>query len=112
MIFSRISVISLVSNLVIAPLVPLAMLATMASGVVGILSPILSGFIAWPARMLLRYMLDMVQVLSNVPYAFIESSISAPAMITCYVCIASMIVVVRLKLKRKYGIITDKNTIV
>lgn len=112
MIFSRISIISLVSNLIIAPLVPLAMIGTLIAGLIGMASPVMAGFVAWPARMLLRYMLDMVQVLSSVPYAMIEHSISVLTLAISYAGIVVGIVLLRLKLKPKYDTITDKNMII
>lgn len=110
MIFSRISLIALVSNLIIAPLVPFAMLMTMVAGVFGVMFPVLAGFIGWPARMLLRYMLDMVQLLSNVPHAMIERPISVPSMVACYVCIGLVVIGLQRRQKTRYGTITDKNS--
>ncbi|HUP26615.1 MAG TPA: ComEC/Rec2 family competence protein, partial [Candidatus Limnocylindrales bacterium] len=59
-IFHQVSSIALVANLLLVPLVPLGMLLALIAGIGGTLVPVIGGIIAWPARVLLTYMLDMV----------------------------------------------------
>lgn len=84
MIFQRISLIGIVSNVLVVPLVPLAMLLTLISGLAGVLLPIISGLIGWPAKILLSYMLDLAHLLAMVPNAQVERSLSLVGALVCY----------------------------
>ncbi|MBA3758470.1 ComEC/Rec2 family competence protein [Candidatus Saccharibacteria bacterium] len=108
-IFGRASLIGLVSNLVIGPLVPLAMILTLSAGLAGMFVPILSGFIAWPARILLRYMLEVVGLFARVPNALVERAITLPYMLGMYVIIAVVTLLAWRKVLSKYGTITDND---
>lgn len=92
-IFEQVSLIALVANLLIVPLVPLAMLFALFAGLGGMLLPVLSGLIALPARFLLTYMLDVVQLLSRVPHALVERQLSLPSMLFLYTCVCSFVIV-------------------
>lgn len=111
-IFSRASLIGLVSNLLIGPLVPVAMLLTLLAGLSGMLTPILAGYIAFPARLLLRYILEMVALMARIPSAMVERSISLVHMLLMYGVVASGTVVAYRRRGNRYGTITDKNTII
>lgn len=108
-IFGRASLVGLVSNLIIGPLVPIAMLVTLFAGLAGMFMPILSGYIALPARLLLRYILEVVALFARVPNALIERTISLWHMTTMYVLIFSGTIIAYAKTKAKYGTITDKD---
>lgn len=108
-IFGRASLIGLVSNLIIGPLVPVAMLVTLVAGLSGIFMPILSGFIALPARWLLRYILDIVGLFARVPNAQIERSINLWHMVSMYIGIFAFTFISFIQAKTKYGTITDKD---
>ncbi len=71
--FGQMSFVGLPANVLVAALVPLAMLVTMIAGLGGLLLPALAGWLAWPARIILTYMLDMVQVLSKIPHVFVQN---------------------------------------
>ena len=68
-IFGRFSLVSLLANVLVVPLVPLAMLLSAIAGVAGLLAPTIAGWIAWPATMLLTYMVDATKVFAGVPMA-------------------------------------------
>jgi competence protein ComEC len=108
-IFSRASIIGLVSNLIIGPLIPLAMLVTLSAGLAGMLLPIISGFIALPARLLLHYILDIVSLFAQVPHALIKQSINLWHMLVMYVLILLTTFLLYHQMKAKYGTITDKD---
>lgn len=83
-IFGRVSNISLIANVMVVPLVPVAMLLTLFSGFAGMLAPELGGWIAWPAKLLLTYMLDITGLFSMLPHAAAEQMIDLPVMLVAY----------------------------
>ncbi len=74
-IFGQVSIIGIVANLLVVPLVPYAMLASMIAGLGGMMAASISGWFALPARLLLTYMIDVVNLLSRVPHALAQSSL-------------------------------------
>lgn len=108
-IFGRASLIGLVSNLIIGPLVPIAMLVTLFAGLAGMFMPVMSGFIALPARLLLRYILEVVSLFAQIPHALLEQTINLWHMVTMYIIIFAFTLVAYSQTKRQYGTITDKD---
>ncbi len=104
-IFHQISVIALLANLLIVPLVPIAMLLAMVAGLGGMILPILGGIIAWPARILLTYILDLVQLLSRIPSALVQRQLSLVFMLFLYVCVMIFAVVIWRVTEKKRAII-------
>jgi competence protein ComEC len=86
-IFHQLSIIALVANMLIVPLVPLAMLVALIAGMAGMLLPFMAGWIALPARLLLTYMLDVVQLLARIPHILVQRQLSVSGMITLYICL-------------------------
>lgn len=87
-IFGQVSLIGLLANMLVATVIPLAMLLCFVAGIVGWILPLLVGWIAWPAQLLLTYMLDVASALSRVPNSFKTNVyISAVDMILCYAAI-------------------------
>ena len=109
-IFEQVSVIALLANLLIVPLVPLAMLLALIAGLGGMLLPILSGLIAWPAKLLLTYMLDLVQLMSRIPNALIERQLSLAAMLFLYGCIIISVAVLWRVTEKKHAIIRSDSS--
>ncbi len=72
-IFGEMSLISLPANLLVIPFIPLAMLLGLVAGLGGMFIPAVAGWLAWPAKYLLTYMLDIANVLSRIPHAFVEN---------------------------------------
>lgn len=87
LMFGQLSLIGLLANVLVVPLVPLAMLQSAIAALVGMLSPSLAGWVAWPANFLLTYMLDIVRWLSGLPGIFQRRSISLTEMLVIYSCI-------------------------
>lgn len=83
-IFGRVSNISLLANVMVVPLVPLAMLLTLTSGLAGMTLPVVAGWLAWPSKLLLTYMLDITGLFSQVPHAAFEHKIDLVTMILAY----------------------------
>ena len=101
MTFSQLSIVALVANLLVVPLVPLAMLFAAAAGLAGAFVPAVAGWLAFPAKLLLTYMLDIVHMLSNVPSALIHRSINTVYMLAFYTLVILVVVVLRKKLPGK-----------
>jgi hypothetical protein len=84
-IFGQVSLVSLLANMLVVALIPLAMLLSLVAGLAGMLVGALSGWLAWPAMVLLTYMLDIVTVLSRLPHIFLQNRfLSAVDMAACY----------------------------
>lgn len=87
-IFGQVSLVGLAANVLVVSLIPLAMLLSFVAGLVGMLAPLLVGWIALPLRWLLTYMLDVATLLSKVPHGFRTNAyLSAFDMVLCYATI-------------------------
>jgi len=110
-IFGQMSLIGLPANVLVVTLVPLAMLLSLIAGLAGMLGGALAGWLAWPAAVLLNYMLDIAHLMSHIPHVFIQNrSLSLAAMLGLYGLI--MLVTFMLWHKTKPprpDIITDMN---
>jgi competence protein ComEC len=100
MTFGQLSIIALVANVLVVPLVPLAMLLSAIAGIAGAFIPQFAGWLAFPAKILLTYLLDIVHLLSNLPSVLIHRSISLTYMIIIYSCVACFVLVASRKLKQ------------
>ncbi len=109
-IFQQISIVSLLSNIIVVPLVPAAMLLALIAGMAGMLVPAMSGWFAWPARLVLTYMLDVTSLLARVPHALSRYALSLPWLLYLYGIILGLLAVGYHKWGLKHGIITDKKT--
>lgn len=87
-IFGQVSLIGLVANVLVATAIPVAMLLCFVAGIAGWFAPLLAGWVAWPAHLLLTYMLDSATALSRIPHTF-QTNIyfSVFDMILCYAAI-------------------------
>lgn len=107
-IFGRLSVVSIVANLLVVPIVPLAMLLSLIAGLAGMTGFVLSGVVAVPARLVLRYMLDVSSLLSRVPFANIKVQIATWQMVLFYGIILLVTGSLWFKNKKKPAKITGK----
>lgn len=101
MSFGQLSLIGLAANALIVPLVPWAMMLSAVAGGAGALIPQLAGWLAWPASLLLTYMLDIAHLLSGVPSIFLHLSLSPAMMIYLYVLAGLVIMSLRRRLKNQ-----------
>lgn len=92
-VFGRLSLISLLSNMLIVPIVPLAMALSFVAGLGGMIAPMLSGWVAWPATILMTYMLEIVQLLARLPFASIGQKLSITQLLISY-CIIAVILLI------------------
>ena len=109
--FGQMSFIGLLANVMVVALVPLAMLLSLVAGLFGMLLAPVAGWFAWPARVLLTYMLDIAHILSKVPHIFVQNlSLPVAEMVGMYVLVVAMTYLLWDKTKQlKSDTITDKN---
>lgn len=108
-IFGQMSTVNIVANVLVAALIPPAMLLSLFAGIAGMLAPAWLGWIAWPAMMLMTYMLDIAALLSRIPHAFLEHiGFSLTMLLTSYSIVGLALLVLSAKNRQKYAIITDK----
>ena len=70
--------------------------------------PAVAGWFAWPANLVLTYILDNVHVLSGIPGIFLHRSISTPAMLYFYSFVLLILAGLQKQhLGRKKAIITN-----
>jgi competence protein ComEC len=99
MSFSQLSIVSLLANVLVVPLVPFAMLLSSVAAGAGALMPQVAGWIAWPAVLLLDYMLEIVRLLASVPSALMQISISSTFMLGFYAIL--LIVIINMRRRSK-----------
>jgi competence protein ComEC len=98
-IFGQMSLVGLLANVLVVALIPLGMLLGLIAGLAGMLLPAVAGWFAWPANVLLSYMLDVAHLLSRIPHVFHENLyLSAIDMAVCY---AAMLGLVGLLVRRQ-----------
>lgn len=106
-IFGQVSLVALPANILVVPLVPLAMLFSFVAALAGMIIPAVAGWLAWPARILMTYMLDMVSLAARVPHALSLQSLKLSQMIGLYGLIAFICWLLWFKTRHKNDIITD-----
>ncbi len=87
-IFGRLSLVGILSNVLTGLFIPIAMLFTFLAGIAGMSHAPLAGLIAFPAKIVLQYILGIAKLLAKIPYANIEFQISLAGMITFVLVIA------------------------
>lgn len=107
--FGQMSLIGLLANVLVVALVPLAMLVSLIAGLAGMLVPAIAGWFAWPAQVLLTYMLDIAHLLSRIPHTFLQNlSFSWQEMLACYGMVAVLTAILHFKKPDKNAKITDE----
>lgn len=110
-IFGQMSTMGLAGNVLVAAFVPLAMLLSLIAGLAGMWIPFVAGWLAWPATLVMTYMLDIAALLSQVPHAFIENiGFSRWMLVASYGIVGVVLLVIHYRNKVNYAIITDKTT--
>jgi len=106
-IFGRLSLVSILANLLVVPLTPLAMLLSFLAGLAGMLNFMFSKIIVLPGQIVLEYMLSISSLLAKVPYANIEVHIDTAQMLILNLAILGLVVMLRMKLRVQSAIITE-----
>ncbi|HSX42709.1 MAG TPA: ComEC/Rec2 family competence protein [Candidatus Saccharimonadales bacterium] len=112
-IFGQMSLVSLLANVLVVALIPLAMLLSFVAGLAGMLIGNVAGWFAWPANILLTYMLDVVRLLSRIPHVFQQDRyLSVLDMVFCYLAVVGLVWISYRKRRRGQhallSVITDK----
>jgi hypothetical protein len=69
----------------------------------------IAGWLAWPARVVLTYMLDMAHLLARLPHIFLQNlSLSVGQMLLLYICVLVTTIGLGFKIKTRNAIITDE----
>jgi competence protein ComEC len=109
-VFGQMSYIGLIANVLIAALVPFAMLFSTAAGLAGMLVTAWCGWLAWPARFILGYMLETARYLASLPHVFAEHiGLGWVSTLLLYGLVGVLTAATWFKSKAKSAIITDKN---
>lgn len=109
--FGQMSFIGLPANVLVVALIPLAMLLGAVAGLAGMFMGPLVGWVSWPARLLLTYMLDVAHMLSRVPNIFVQNiAFSTGQMLAMYAVVIGLGTVLKFKTNSKNAIITDEIT--
>jgi hypothetical protein len=88
-IFGQVSLVGLLANVLVALFIPLAMLLSTIAAIAGMAMPLFAGWFAWPAKLLLTYMLDTAEVLSRIPHIFQTNVyLGVGDMVLCYGVVA------------------------
>jgi hypothetical protein len=85
------------------------MVLSLVAGLAGMIIPSICGWLAWPAKVLLTYMLDIAHSLSSLPHVFLQHlALSTWQMILLYIVAFSLSAALWFKNKRESGKITDR----
>lgn len=106
-IFGRLSVISILANVLVVPWTPLSMLLSFLSGLAGMAGVFFSRLITEPTRILLEYMLSVSSLLAKVPFANIEVRVTTVQMVCLNALIVGLVVILRVKQRSQSAIITE-----
>lgn len=99
-IFKTSSFMALPANILVVPLIPIAMLLSFIAGLAGMLVPAVAGWLAFPARFVLTYLLDMATMFARVPNMAIHTKISVAVMLIMYALLLFVIVILWRKNKQ------------
>lgn len=106
--FGQMSRIGLIANVLVVAFIPLAMLLGAIAGLAGMLTGTFAGWLAWPAVILLNYMLDTAHLLASLPHVFVQGiGLSLFQMLVAYGSICGIIAILWFKNDGKSAIITD-----
>jgi len=108
MTFGQLSIISLIANVLVVPLVPLAMLLSAIAGIAGAFVPQFAGWLAFPARLLLTYMLDIVHLLASLPSVLVHRAISARYMLALYSIVLAFTFILYRRLPRRRDLAVEE----
>lgn len=87
MTFERLPILTLLANVLVAPVIPFAMLATTIAGVAGMMAPHVLLFLGIPATIIIGYVVWVVETLSSISWAQVDLSIPVAVMIVLYALI-------------------------
>ncbi len=95
-IFGSLSIVAPISNLMVLPLIPLAMLTAFIAGIAGAVAPAFAGWVAWPANLIISFILAVIGWFAHLPWAGVTAQIGWVTMLLGY----GGILLITLALKR------------
>lgn len=107
-VFGEVSLVALPANLLVVPVVPLAMLLSLAAGICGMALPAISGWVAWPAKLVLVYILDITRLFASIPHVLASRSLTLAQMAILYGLIVAVVWIAQSHFRVSNGIITEK----
>lgn len=93
-VFSSLSIISIVANILVVPSTPYVMFATLVAGIYGAVGSFLfGGLLVLPAKIMLSYIVEVTRILSELPFAIAEVKINAyqTAVLTVLIIVATLV---------------------
>jgi competence protein ComEC len=102
MIFGQLPVLSLISNVLVAPIIPLAMVSVVLAGIAGAMSPALFGIFGVIANYVIGYVVKVVEILASVSWAQLEVGIPVFVMGALYALICLLVVVAVTKTRHNF----------
>ena len=90
--FGQISNVAVVANLLVLPFVFLAMILVFVAGVASLSVPAIAALFAWPAIVLIGYMVGVINYLAELPWAMSEFEIPLWAVYVAYIGILGLCV--------------------
>lgn len=109
-IFNDSNYLVLLANLLVVPLIPFAMVFAFIAGLAGVFIPAMAGWLSWPARYLLTYLLDAAGLVARIPNMQFSIQISTATMVSFYLLIIILSYIWWQKSQRD-GRITDTNIV-
>lgn len=107
--FGQMSLIGLLANVLVVVLIPLAMVLGLIAGLAGMIVPSICGWFAWPAKILLTYMLDIAHALASLPHIFLQHlALTTWQMLVLYLVSFGLCTALWFKNKQESGKITDR----
>lgn len=95
-VFNQVSLISILANLIVLPLIPISMILTFIAGAANWVVPGVATLIAWPASLILDFIVQVTNKLASFPGAGYQISINYTQMVVMF----SIILVLALTIKR------------
>jgi competence protein ComEC len=107
--FKQLSLVALPANVLVVPLVPLAMMLSLIAGLGGMFVVSIAGWLAWPAKLVMTYMLDLAALFARIPHALLTRSLPISGLIVMYLAVLLVSVTLGHNVIRR-ATITDVNT--
>lgn len=107
--FKQISLLALPANILVVPLVPIAMFLSLIAGIAGMIITPIAGWFAWPAKIVLTYILDLAALFARVPNAVLKRTLSVGGLVMIYGCMILIILALARAVANR-GTITDSDT--
>ncbi|MBL8121761.1 ComEC/Rec2 family competence protein [Candidatus Saccharibacteria bacterium] len=112
-IFGQVSLVGLLANMLVAACIPIAMLLSFIAAMAGMLTPTFAGWFAWPAKLLLTYMIDTATMISRIPHIFQQNAyLGVVDMGICYGAIVTVTLLLYRRRKVWFSAIRSKQALI